>query len=113
MPAFNEAARIEPALDDLLGYLNRRGEAAREGAPGSAQLPERIQVLVVDDGSTDGPADIVRARPEAKAVGVAPAELAVMSIAHAGKGAAVRAGMLAAQGDLIVFTDADLATPPD
>src|SRR5438045_2380567 len=32
---------------------------------------------------------------------------------HAGKGAAVRTGMLAAKGDLVIFTDADMATPPD
>ena len=32
---------------------------------------------------------------------------------HGGKGAAVRAGMLAATADLIVFADADMATPPD
>jgi dolichyl-phosphate beta-glucosyltransferase len=114
LPAFNESERMGPALDELYGYLHRRGRAARDGAPGSARLPERIQVLVVDDGSTDGTADIVRARPEAAApaVGGAP-ELAVMTIPHAGKGAAVRAGMLAAEGDLVVFTDADLATPPD
>jgi dolichyl-phosphate beta-glucosyltransferase len=36
-----------------------------------------------------------------------------MPVPHAGKGAAVRAGMLAAQGDLVVFADADMATPPD
>src|SRR5947208_115259 len=34
-------------------------------------------------------------------------------VAHGGKGAAVRAGMLAAQTDTIVFADADMATPPD
>jgi len=34
-------------------------------------------------------------------------------VPHGGKGAAVRAGMLAATGDLVVFTDADMATPPD
>jgi len=34
-------------------------------------------------------------------------------VPHGGKGAAVRAGMLAADGDLIVFADADMATPPD
>jgi dolichyl-phosphate beta-glucosyltransferase len=34
-------------------------------------------------------------------------------VPHGGKGAAVRAGMLAATSDLIIFTDADMATPPD
>src|SRR6185369_9527835 len=36
----------------------------------------------------------------------------VLTVPHAGKGAAVRAGMLAAQGDLVIFADADMATPP-
>jgi dolichyl-phosphate beta-glucosyltransferase len=112
LPAFNEADRIEPALDELFGYLRRRGESARDGAPGAAGLPDRIEVLVVDDGSTDGTADLVRARPEA-ATTEAGASLSVISVAHGGKGAAVRAGMLHAQSDAIVFADADMATPPD
>lgn len=113
IPAYNEAQRIGPALDELFGYLHRRGPTAREGAPGPGLLPERVDVLVVDDGSSDGTVDIVRARPEAQpAEGAAP-ELVVLSMPHRGKGAAVEAGMLAAQTDLIVFIDADLATPPD
>jgi dolichyl-phosphate beta-glucosyltransferase len=115
LPAFNEAERIGPALDELFGYLNRRGAEARDGAPGSSHLPERVDVLVVDDGSTDGTADLVRARPEADSSGFAtdPPELELLTVAHGGKGAAVRAGMLHAKTDLIVFADADMATPPD
>ncbi len=65
LPAYNEEARLGPALDELFGYLRRRGERAREGAPGSAHLPSAIRVLVVDDGSTDRTAELVRARSEA------------------------------------------------
>ncbi len=112
LPAYNEAGRIEPALDELFGYLRRRGESARDGAPGAALLPDRIEVLVVDDGSTDGTADLVRARPETKDE-QAGAILSVLTVPHGGKGAAVRAGMLHADSDLLVFADADMATPPD
>src|SRR6478672_8443245 len=108
LPAFNEAGRIEPALDELFGYLRRRGASARDGAPGAAELPGRIDVLVVDDGT----ADLVRARPETRDA-QSGATLSVISVPHGGKGAAVRAGMLHARTDLIVFADADMATPPD
>ena len=121
LPAYNEETRLGPALDELFGYLRRRGGPPREGAPASGNLPDAIQVLVVDDGSTDATADLVRARPEA-AAGVREAGsanpwrgawLELLSVPHGGKGAAVRAGMLAAGSDAIVFTDADMATPPD
>ena len=112
LPAFNEAERIGPALDELFGYLHRGG-SARAGGRSSDELGA-WDVLVVDDGSTDATAAIVEGRPEAapRPDGTPPA-LHVLRRSHAGKGAAVRAGMLAASGDLIVFTDADLATPPD
>ena len=112
LPAYNEAARIEPALDELFGYLLRRGEQARDGAPGSALLPETIEVLVVDDGSADGTAGIVESRAEATG-SIDHVTLRVLRVPHGGKGAAVRAGMLAAVGDLVIFADADMATPPD
>ena len=41
------------------------------------------------------------------------ASLGLLRVPHGGKGAAVRAGMLAATADLVVFADADMATPPD
>ena len=121
LPAYDEEARLGPALDELFGYLRRRGGPPREGAPESGNLPDSIRVLVVDDGSADGTADLVRARPEA-APGVREAGTAgpwrgawldLLTVPHGGKGAAVRAGMLAADSDAIVFTDADMATPPD
>jgi dolichyl-phosphate beta-glucosyltransferase len=114
LPAYNEADRIGPALDELFGYLRRRGERARDGAPGAAGLPAHIDVVVVDDGSTDATAAIVAARPEAsEGSEVAGATLRVMTVPHGGKGAAVRAGMLAATSDIVIFADADMATPPD
>jgi glycosyltransferase involved in cell wall biosynthesis len=112
LPAFNEEARLGPALDELFAYLR--------AAPAEA-LPELVSVLVVDDGSTDSTADLVRHRAEFTGEGPAgpapgPKErppLGLLRVPHGGKGAAVRAGVLAAQGDAIVFADADMATPPD
>ncbi len=108
LPAYQEAARIGPALDELFGYLRRSGPA-REGGRSAEELGQ-WDVLVVDDGSTDETTDIVASRPEASS---ADPSLRLLRRPHQGKGAAVRAGMLAARGELIVFADADLATPPD
>ena len=112
LPAFNEAERIEPALDELFGYLRRRSMEARDGAPGAANLPAEIDVLVVDDGSTDETVALVERRDEATRP-VDSLRLGVLRVPHGGKGAAVRAGLLAATGDVVVFADADMATPPD
>jgi dolichyl-phosphate beta-glucosyltransferase len=104
LPAYNEAKRLGPALDDLFAYLD---------APTPEGVHPRIDVLIVDDGSTDGTADLIEARPEAaRPADGDQAHLALLKVSHAGKGSAVRSGMLAATGDLVVFADADMATPP-
>ena len=114
LPAFNEEARLGGALDELFGYLRRRGELGRDGTRGAGSLPDDVRVLVVDDGSTDGTAALVTARPEASEATAAGAPLLeLLSVRHGGKGAAVKAGMLAVKTDLAVFADADMATPPD
>jgi len=91
IPAFNEADRLPPYLEEIIGYFEGRG------AP--------YEVIVVDDGSEDGTADRVRA-----AAGPAPVRVIPLA-GNEGKGAAVRHGMLAAVGAFRLFTDADGATP--
>jgi dolichyl-phosphate beta-glucosyltransferase len=111
LPAYNEAPRIEPALSELFGYLLRGGRP-RSGGRSSDELGP-WEVLVVDDGSTDATVAVVEAFADSiRARGREP-RLRVLRCPHRGKGGAVTAGVLAATGDLVIFTDADMATPPD
>lgn len=88
IPAYNESKIV---LDTV------RAVSAR-----LAELTAEYEVLIVDDGSTDGMAQLVRAcgDPHVRLEGYTP---------NHGKGRAVRTGMLAAQGDIVLCTDADLA----
>ena len=90
IPAFNEAQRLPPFLEKVVGYFEGRDEP--------------YEIIVVDDGSTDATAELV----EGKQLG-AVSVLRLQS--NQGKGAAVRAGMLAARGTYRLFVDADGATP--
>ncbi len=95
IPCFNEAHRIEASLDAVLSYL----DGLSNEAPGTT-----AEVVVVDDGSTDGTKEKVGGvsarRPEVRLFALPK---------NAGKGAAVREGVLRSTGDIVVFLDADLA----
>ena len=89
IPTYNETERIKQSLDAACEYLNDKHY--------------EYEIIVVDDGSTDDTVKIARefggnvtVLPQAK---------------NLGKGAAVRRGMLAAKGDIRIFTDADFSTP--
>lgn len=92
IPAYNEAARIGPSLARIGEYL-----ATREGG---------WTVSVVDDGSTDETADIVR-----KFAATTPGIRLLSYAPNHGKGYAVRKGMLETQADFLLLSDADLASP--
>jgi dolichyl-phosphate beta-glucosyltransferase len=95
IPAYNEAGRIAGPLRILAGYLPARHPST--------------EIVVVDDGSTDDTAGTVTAIGAELSLPVR----VVKSPANRGKGHAVRTGMLAARGTLILMTDADLSTPID
>jgi dolichyl-phosphate beta-glucosyltransferase len=88
IPAYNEAARIGDSLDAIQNYV--RGKS----------FP--IETVVVDDGSTDGTVEVVGVHPEIRVL---------RNDGNRGKGFSVRRGVLEAQGELILFTDADLSAP--
>ena len=90
IPAFNEVRRLPSYLDAVVAYLEGRDEP--------------YEVIVVDDGSTDGTSEVVEARRF-------PSVRVLRLSQNSGKGVAVRAGMLAARGAYRLFADADGATP--
>jgi len=94
VPAFNEAARLEPSLRRIVEYLR--------------EMRDPSELLVVDDGSRDDTAAIA----EKVARDSAPVPTRVIRYAeNRGKGYAVRLGLLEAQANVVLFSDADLSTP--
>jgi dolichyl-phosphate beta-glucosyltransferase len=95
IPSYNEEKRLPRTLARIREYF--------EGRP----LPlDQIEVIVVDDGSTDGTAQVARdwARQW-------PSVRLLSNPGNQGKGYSVRHGMLEARGRLALFTDADLSAP--
>lgn len=90
IPAYNEEARIVPTIGAVAGHLCRH------------DFP--WELIVVDDGSRDATIPLVR--------GLGLTNLRLLTTGrNAGKGRAVRRGMLAAHGRYVLFTDADNSTP--
>jgi dolichyl-phosphate beta-glucosyltransferase len=95
IPAYQEERRIGATLVAVGEHLARRGYES--------------EIVVVDDGSTDGTAGVVRSKMDASPV---PIRL-LGPRSNRGKGYSVREGLLAARGAYRLFSDADLATPID
>ena len=92
IPAYNESARIERALEEVVGTIRSQGWDA--------------ELIVVNDGSTDSTASQVLAFAER-----APEVHLIENPGNRGKGYSVRNGLLQAQGEIVMFTDADLSAP--
>ena len=96
IPAYNEERRLPPTLGKIAGYFAGRGFQG--------------EILIVDDGSSDG---TVAAAAEA-AANLSGDSLAIRALenpGNRGKGYSVRRGMLAAECEWVLFTDADLSSP--
>ncbi|HEY6770052.1 MAG TPA: dolichyl-phosphate beta-glucosyltransferase [Candidatus Sulfotelmatobacter sp.] len=92
IPAYNEGARLGATLDKVLNYI--------------AQHECDAEIIVVNDGSRDNTADIVREKALTN-----PSLRLVENPGNRGKGYSVRNGMLHALGRVVLFSDADLSSP--
>ena len=96
VPAYNEGGRLRATLDKVLAYLRQQEWDA--------------EVIVVNDGSRDNTAEIVREFARQNP-GQNPTVRLVENPGNRGKGYSVRNGILNSRGDIVLFTDADLSSP--
>ncbi len=92
VPSYNEEARLPGSLEKIAGYIQ--------------SFHPNTEVIVVDDGSTDGTA----AAAEEFRAGISNLRV-ISNGVNRGKGFSVRRGSLEAQGRIVLFTDADLSAP--
>jgi dolichyl-phosphate beta-glucosyltransferase len=92
LPAYNESERLTTSIPKVLEYVRDRGL--------------RAEIIVVNDGSTDATADVVRRFAVDN-----PMIVLLENPGNRGKGYSVRNGMLHASGAVALFTDADLSSP--
>ena len=91
IPAYNEGQRIGDSLTKIIEYMEQKDFA--------------WELIVVDDASTDNTVSIVRNLVPNQNLKI------IINDTNLGKGASIKKGMLEAQGDILLFTDADLSAP--
>jgi dolichyl-phosphate beta-glucosyltransferase len=92
IPAYNEEKRIAPTIERIWEYLDAR--------------PGEFEMLIVDDGSRDSTAALVK-----EIAGRLPNIGVLANERNMGKGHSIRKGILSAKGELMLISDADLSTP--
>ncbi|HSL23365.1 MAG TPA: glycosyltransferase family 2 protein [Vicinamibacterales bacterium] len=96
----------DPLLSVVMPVYNER-ETIREIIPRVLAVPLRVELIVVDDASTDGTRDILQELQRTHGFKL------VLQPANAGKGAALRRGFQEVTGDIVVVQDADLEYSPE
>lgn len=92
LPAYNESERIVATVESIFAF--------------AAQKSWQTEIIVVNDGSTDDTAEVVR-----RCAATRPGVRLLQNPGNRGKGYSVRHGMLQAQGEILLFSDADLSSP--
>jgi dolichyl-phosphate beta-glucosyltransferase len=91
IPAYNEESRLPKSLPQVIDFIRQQDYVA--------------EVIIVDDGSVDRTAEIVRHFQDEASF------ITLLQVEHGGKGHAVRAGMMQARGEFIFLCDSDLSMP--
>jgi dolichyl-phosphate beta-glucosyltransferase len=92
IPAYNESLRVGNTLDEVRTYASAK--------------PFDVEIVLVDDGSSDRTPELFR-----EFQSLWPRTQVLLNEVNRGKGFSVRRGVLEAQGEVVLFTDADLSAP--